>query len=94
MSFSSGRSILENLKVSKKLNSVSGCSLEVLYLIFVVSCHNKSCFENDVVFYANACTVMLNASKHNHHIRLGLMQRKVTSENIIDEKKNQSSGFQ
>ena len=38
-------------------------------------------------------TVMHNASKHNHHIRLGLMQRKVTSENIIDEK-NQSSGFQ
>ena len=23
-------------------------------------------------------TVMLNASKHNHHIRLGLLQRKVT----------------
>ena len=41
-------SILENLKVSEKLNSVSGCSLEVL-LIFVVSCHNKSCIENDVV---------------------------------------------
>ena len=36
LSFSSGRSILANLKVSKKLNSVSGCSLEVL-LIFVVS---------------------------------------------------------
>ena len=84
-------SILENLKVSKKLNSVSGCSLEVL-LIFVVSCHNKSCFENDVVFLCQS-TVMLNASKHNHHIRLGLLQRKVTSENIID-KRNQSSGFQ
>ena len=37
-------SILENLKVSKKLNSVSGCTLEVL-LIFVVSCHDKSCIE-------------------------------------------------
>ena len=44
-------SILENLKVSKKLNSVSGSTLVVL-LIFVVSCHNKSCNENDVVFYA------------------------------------------
>ena len=43
--------ILENLKVSKKVNSVSGCTLEVL-LIHVVSCHNKSCTENDVVLYA------------------------------------------
>ena len=39
---------MENLKVSEKLNLVSGCSLEVV-LIFVVSCHNKSCVENDVV---------------------------------------------
>ena len=38
-------SILENLKVSEKLNSVSGCTLEML-LIFVVSCHNKSFTEN------------------------------------------------
>ena len=59
MSFSSGRSILENLKVSKKLNSVSGCSLEVLNLIFVVSCHNKSCIENDVVFYANLLSCLM-----------------------------------
>ena len=51
-------SILENLKVSKKLNSVSGCSLEVL-LIFVASCHNKSCIENDVVFYANLLSYLM-----------------------------------
>ena len=45
-------SILENLKVSKKLNSVSGCTLEVL-LIFIVSLITlKSCIENDVVLYA------------------------------------------
>ena len=49
--FLSVNPILENLKVSKKLNSVSGCTLEVL-LINVVSCHNKSCTENDVVLHA------------------------------------------
>ena len=37
--------------MSEKLNSVSGCTLEVL-LINVVSCHNKSCTENDVVLHA------------------------------------------
>ena len=46
--FLSVNSILENLTVSEKLNLVSGCSLEVV-LIFVVSCHNESCVENDVV---------------------------------------------
>ena len=45
---------LENLKVIEKLNSVSGCTLEVL-LIFVVSCHNKSFTENDVVL----CAILL-----------------------------------
>lgn len=49
--FLSVNPILENLNVSEKLNSVSGCTLEVL-LINVVSSHNKSCTENDVVLHA------------------------------------------
>ena len=51
-------SILENLKVSKKLNSVSGCTLEVL-LIFVVTCDNKSCFESGGVFYASLLSCLM-----------------------------------